>query len=185
MQDDSKRPAGSPTAGGPAFLAVGLIRRPHGVSGETLVEIYTDFPQRLKPKKIVYAGEKHLPLTIRGCRPHKDGLLLAFEGISTPEDVGRFRNQTLYVSTVDRAALPPGEFYHDQLLGLSVITEDLRPLGKLAEIITTGANDVFVIASADGSELLLPAIPDVILDIDLPTKMMKVHLLPGLIDHEH
>jgi 16S rRNA processing protein RimM len=182
MPGHDKRPAGSPAAGGPAFLAVGKIRRPHGVTGDVLVEVYTDFPERLRPEVVVYAGEAHIPLTIRRQRAHNDGVLLAFDGYSTPEQVGRFRNQTLYIILADAVELPEGEFYYHELLGLSVLDESGQSLGKITEIIQTGANDVYVVADEAGHEILLPAIAEVVLDVDLDSKIMEVHLLPGLLE---
>jgi len=178
------RPAGSPTAGEPAFLAVGKVRRPHGVNGEVLVEIYTDFPERLQPQKVLYAGKGWLPLTILRRREHHDGLLLAFEGYSTPEQVGRFRNQTLFAAKADAPALPEGEYYQSDLLGMRVNEENGKPLGKLTEILETGANDVYVVTNEAGNELLLPAIAEVILGVDLEKRTMNVHLIPGLVEGE-
>jgi 16S rRNA processing protein RimM len=183
MPGHAERPAGSPAAGEPAFLAVGKVRRPHGVTGDVLVEIYTDFPDRLQPKVMVYAGENHLPLTISRQRFHNDGVLLAFDGFSTPEQVGRFRNQILYIKSEQVEELPAGEYYFHQLLGLSVFDETGEPLGEVTEIMETGANDVYVVTNVTGHELLLPAIDEVILDVDLISKSMKVHLLPGLLDN--
>ena len=182
MPGDSERPAGSPAAGGPAFLVIGKIRRPHGVDGAVLVEVYTDFPERLQPKAIIYAGEAHIPLTIRRQRIHNDGILLAFDGFTTPEQVGRFRNQNLYIVVADTMELPEGEFYYYELLGLSVIDETGAFLGKVSEIMQTGANDVYVVTNEAGHEILLPAIAEVILDVDLASKIMQVHLLPGLVE---
>jgi 16S rRNA processing protein RimM len=179
----AERPAGSPAAGEPAFLAVGKVRRPHGVSGDVLVEIYTDFPERLRPNAIVYAGETHLPLTISRQRFHNDGTLLAFDGFSTPEQVGRFRNHVLYIKKAEAEELPEGEYYFHQLLGLSVIDETGEPLGEVTEIMETGANDVYVVTNDAGRELLLPAIAEVILSVDMDSKTMQVHLLPGLLDN--
>ncbi len=184
MSAASERPAGSPSAGEPALLVIGKIRRPHGLAGEALVEIYTDFPERLAPKTLVFVGAAHQPLTIRKRRPHKDGLLLTFEDITTPEQVGLLRNQMLSIPAVDRPPLPEGEYYHHQILGLSVVDENGQDLGRLTEILETGANDVYVVTRDDGTELLLPAIADVVLDVDLPRKTMRVHLLPGLIKEE-
>jgi 16S rRNA processing protein RimM len=184
MSGKKAQPSGSPTAGEPAFLAAGKVRRPHGVHGEVVVELYTDFPERLRPKVKVYLGEKHLPLTLLSARIHNEGLLLGFEGIGTPEEAGRFRNQTLYVSAKTLPDLADGEYYFHQLVGLSVVDEDGKPLGTLTEIVETGANDVYVVTGATGTEVLLPAIPDVILDVDLGAKTMRVHLLPGLVDGE-
>jgi 16S rRNA processing protein RimM len=182
MPGHAERPAGSPAAGEPAFLAVGKVRRPHGLAGDVLVEIYTDFPEHLQPQALVYAGEKHTPLTIRRQRIHNDGILLAFDGYDTPEQVGRFRNQILYIVASDATELPEGEYYFHELLGLSVVDESGVTLGEVSEIMETGANDVYIVTKPDGREILLPAIAEVILDIDLDKKIMKVHLLPGLLE---
>lgn len=184
MSPEKERPAGSLKSGEPVFLAVGKIRRPHGVRGDVVVELYTDFPERLQPKKILFVGEKHERLVIRSRRPHNEGLLLAFETYDTPEAVGRFRNQMLYVSAADSPALPEGEYYFHELLGLNVFDEDGRLLGELTEILETGANDVYVVTASSGTEILLPAIPDVILSVDLDAHTMTVHLLPGLLEGE-
>ena len=184
MSERAERPAGSPTAGEPAFLAIGKVRRPHGVGGDALVETYTDFPERILPKMVIYVGENHLPLTISRRRTHNDGLLLAFEGFTTPEQVGKFRNQILYTSQTDAPELPKGEYYQYELIGLDVEDEFGKSLGKLTEIMQTGANDVYVVTNEVGRELLLPAITEVVLDVDLDAKTMKVHLLPGLVDEE-
>jgi len=165
----------------PDFLAVGKIRRPHGVRGEVLLEVYTDFPERLCPGRVVYVGEQHERLVIRQARPHKDGLLLAFETLATPEEVGRLRHQVLYIAGQDAAPLAEGEYYSFQLMGLRVVAEDGRELGRLTEILVTGANDVYVVEGRYG-EILLPAIPQVIRQVDLAAQQMTVRLLPGLAD---
>jgi 16S rRNA processing protein RimM len=172
---------GSPTTGEPVYLAVGLLRRPHGVHGDMLMEIYTDFPERLNVGTNLYAGDEHIVLTIARKRPHNDGLLLGFKGIDTPEAVGRYRNMVLYVPTADRPSLPDGEYYYHQLLGLNVVSDDGKQLGVLDSIIETGANDVFVVKSPNGNEILLPVIPDVLQEIELEKKTIHVHLLPGLL----
>ena len=185
MAQRAETPAGSPAAGEPAFLAVGKVRRPHGVVGDALVEIYTDFPERLQPKAMVYAGENHRPLTITRRRFHGHGLLLAFDGFTTPDDVGRFRNQTLYIATADASELSEGEYYFHELLGLSVTDDAGESLGEVTEIMQTGANDVYVVTNSTGREVLLPAIAEVILNVDMASRSMKVHILPGLLDDDH
>jgi 16S rRNA processing protein RimM len=96
-------------------------------------------------------------------------------------DLGLFRNQILYIKTANALKLAEGEYYFHELIGLSVNDEEGKALGELTEIIQTGANDVYVVTDASGGELLLPAIPDVIKDIDLVSKSIKVHILPGLL----
>jgi 16S rRNA processing protein RimM len=170
MPGRAKGTTGSPTPGEPAFLAVGKVRRPHGVAGDVLVEVFTDFPERLQTKAVFYAGETHIPLIIRR------------HGYITPEQVGRFRNQILYIVLADAVELPEGEFYYHELLGLSVLNETGESLGKVTEIMQTGANDVYVVTNDAGNEILLPAIAEVILDVNLDSKIIKVHLLPGLVE---
>jgi 16S rRNA processing protein RimM len=184
MSGAKERPAGPPAAGGPAFLVVGKVRRPHGVYGEVVAEIYTDFPERISPKKAIYLGEKHVKLVIASQRPHNEGLLLGIEGVTTPEQAGRYRNQILSITASDASELPEGEYYFHELLDLEVVDEAGNPLGTLTEILETGANDVYVVTDASGRELLLPAISEVVLGVDLDAKTMKVHLLPGLIGNE-
>lgn len=165
-------------------MLVGKVRRPHGVHGEVVAEIYTDFPERLIPQKAVYLGEKYNKMILASQRPHNEGMLLGFEGVTTPEQAGRYRNQILSISASEESTLPEGEYYFYELLDLDVLDEAGTPLGTLTEILETGANDVYVVTDAAGHEILLPAIPEVVLDVDLDAHKMKVHLLPGLTDVE-
>lgn len=173
--------AGSPPTGEPVFLAVGKLRRPHGVHGEIIMDVLTDFPERLKPGKKMLVGAQHTPVQIRSLRGHDQALLIAFEGYDTPEQAGNFRNQILYSTVSEQPPLEEGEFYHHELIGMQVYDEQGVKLGELAEIMETGANDVYVLRPEIGPEILLPAIDDVILEIDLEKKVMRVHVLPGLI----
>jgi 16S rRNA processing protein RimM len=173
--------ASSPAEDEPIFLAIGKLRRPHGIQGEMLMEVLTDFPERLKVGVIVYMGDQRRPLKIRSSRSQNKAMLLAFDGYTDPETAGELRNEILYVRSDDRPPLPEGEYYHHQVLGLQVIDETGQMLGVLTKILDTAANDVYVVQPAHGPEILLPAIEPVILDIDLDRKQMKVHLLPGLI----
>jgi 16S rRNA processing protein RimM len=184
MSGAKERPAGPPSAGGSSFLIVGKVRRPHGVHGEVVAEIYSNNPDHFKPKQTLYLGEKHSKCLITSQRIHNEGLLLGFEGIDTPEQAGRFRNQILSITSSQSSDLPEGEYHYYELLGLEVIDPDGKPLGGLTEILETGANDVYVVTDKNGRELLLPAIPDVILNINLEAKEMTVRLIPGLIDNE-
>lgn len=176
-----EQPSGSPLPGEPLFLAVGLLRRPHGVKGEIILDVLTDFPERLRPGTQVYVGDEHRPLRIRSRREHNAGLLLAFDNYRTPEAVGELRNQMLFVSAGDRPALPEGEYYHHQLLGLRVVDENGQYLGVLTTILDTGANDVYIVRPESGPDILLPAIESVILEINLERSEMRVHVLPGLL----
>lgn len=169
---------GSPT-GEPLYLSVGFLRRPHGVKGEIVMDLHTDFPERMKKGRKLFVGDDHKPMTLTNVRPHQAGLLVKFKDVDTPEDAGLYRNQWVYVQTKD-VPLPEGQHYKHELLGLKVIGEDGNPLGELVEILETGANDVYVVRDDSGKEILLPNIPSVILDLDLGTRTMRVHLLEGL-----
>lgn len=138
------------------------------------MEILTDFPERLIEGKMVYCGSEHTAHTIRSLRTHNEGALIGFEGLETPESVRSLTNQTVFVRSDELPALPEGEYYHHQLLGLTVVDQDGKSLGVLVEILQTGANDVYVVKHADGSELLLPAIDEVILSIDLSRSVIQV-----------
>jgi len=174
-----KQSSGSP-AGEPVYLVIGYLRRPHGVSGEIIMDLHTDFPSRIKPGRKVLIGEKHQALTLDSVRVHGNGLLVRLRGIQTPEDVGKFRNQWVYVKVTDVPPLPEGQHYQYELIDLDVVDENENPLGRLVEILETGANDVYVVRDDSGKEILLPAIPSVILNVDMVRRSMKVHLLEGL-----
>ena len=172
-------PSGS-SSDEPLYLAVGKLRRPHGVRGEIRMEVLTDFPERLQPGVTVYVGPRRLPLRILSVRWQGDFMLLTFEGYADRDRVGQLRNMLV---TVPAESLPPlgeGEFYYHQILGLRVVTDEGEDLGTVTGIMETGANDVFVVADAAGHEVLLPDIEEVVLEIDPEARLMRVHLLPGL-----
>lgn len=175
----TQQSSGSP-AGEPVYLVIGYLRRPHGVNGEIIMDLHTDFPDRIKSGRKVLVGEKRQPLTLDSVRAHANGLLVRLLGIETPEDVGKYRNQWVYVKASDVPPLPEGRHYQYELIGADVVDDNGNPLGKLVEILETGANDVYVVRDDSGKEILLPAIPSVILDLDMTQRSMKVHLLDGL-----
>lgn len=172
----------SPASGESVFLAVGKLRRPHGVRGDILLEVFTDFPERLAPGVNLYVGDEHKPLRLIRARNRDNLLILRFSGYITPEQVNELTNQILYVKAAEIPALPEGEYYHHQLVGLNVTQDTGEPLGSIAEVIETGANDVLVVKLPSGKELLLPWNNDVICQVDLGQKLITVHLIPGLLE---
>jgi len=178
----STKNSGSPS-GEPIYLAIGFLRRPHGVTGEIIMDLHTDFPERIKAGRKVYIGEKYAEMTIETVRQHAKGLLIRVQGYDTPETAGRFRNQWVYVESKEVPPLPEGQYYKYELVDLEVVDDEGNKLGTLVEVLETGANDVYVIRNESGKEILLPAIPSVILDIDMDAGQMKVHLIEGLIDN--
>ena len=175
-----KNTSGSPD-GEPDYLTVAFLRRPHGLQGEIMMDLHTDFPERMKKGRKLFIGDEHLPMTLTNVRPHQSGLLVKFKGVETPEDAGKLRNQWVYIKSKDATPLPEGQIYQHELFGFRVVDENDKPLGELVEIIKTGANDVYVVKDDSGKEILLPAIPSVILELDPVRRLMRVHLLEGLL----
>ena len=168
--------------GEPEFLAVGKLRRPHGVRGEMLMSIWTDFPERLHPDKQVYVGKTYQPYQINTIRDHRQELIISFDGLTSRDDVGHLRNQVVYVRASEIPALPDDGIYLHQIMGLKVISdEDETVLGTVAEIIETGANHVLLVRRQDKGDLLIPDIDPVVLNINLEKGEILVHLIPGLV----
>ena len=150
-----------------------------------LMAIWTDFPERLQPGVRLFVGESHQPVHIKNLRSHNQDSLVSFDEYDHREDVGQLRNQVVFVRTADLPSLPNDELYLHQLLGLRVIRdEDHVDLGVVAEILETGANNVYIVRPEMGSDILIPDIDSVILKIDLVAKEMRVHLLPGLMPED-
>jgi 16S rRNA processing protein RimM len=175
----AKNLSGSPV-GEPLYLSVGFLRRPHGLTGEIIMDLHTDFPERMQAGRKLFVGEDHKPMTLETVRVHAKGLLVKFKDIDTPDDAGLFRNQWVFIKAKDAPPLPDGKIYQYQLIGFRVVDENENPVGTLTEILETGANDVYVVKDDAGKEILLPAIPSVILDLDAGRRLIRVHLLEGL-----
>ena len=176
---DKRNTSGSPD-GEPEYLTVGFLRRPHGLQGEINMDLHTDFPERMKSGRKLFVGKQYQPMTLASVRPHQSGLLVKFKGVESPESAGLFRNQWVYIRARDASPLPEGQLYQHELIGFGVVDENDNALGELTEILETGANDVYVVRDEAGKEILLPAIPSVILKLDAARRLMWVHLLDGL-----
>ena len=172
---------GSPP-GEPVFVTLGRLGRPHGLRGEIRMSVWTDAPEeRLRPGAVVYLGERRSRAVVRSTRWNRDVLLLAFENYPDRTAVEPLRNQRVYLPVEALPPPPEDEVYAYRLLGLKVLTDTGRTLGTLREILETGANDVYLVETAGGDEILLPDIAEVILKIDLEAGEMLVHLLEGLL----
>lgn len=166
------------------LLRVGVISSTHGVRGEVKVYPTTSDVNRFKNlKKVVLdTGREYLNLEISGVKFFKNQVILKFKGIDNINDIEKYKGKDLLVNREDAVPLEENENYVADLIGLTVVTEDGETLGELTEVMETGANDVYVIETEDGRELLIPAIRDCILDVDLDEEVMTVHILPGLFD---
>ncbi len=164
------------------MFTVGKIVNTHGIKGEVKVIPITDDPKRFERLKEIYIERKEMQrYKIEGIRYHKKFVLIKFEGIDTLNDAELFKNATLKINQEDSLPLGNDEYYIGDLYDLNVKTQDGRILGKLIDIIYTGSNDVYVIKNEEtGKELLIPAIKQVIKQVDLENKTMSVELLEGL-----
>ncbi len=167
---------GSPQSGGPVFLTIGKLQRTHGVKGEIIMEIMTDFPENIVPGNIVYIGNSQKEYEVATVRPTADKMLISFKGLTDCDQVSILRNQIVSIKTVDANQLPEGEYYHHEIIGMTVVEEDGTLVGIISEILVTGANDVYVIKKENGEELLLPAIRDAVRSIDRGSRKMVVRL---------
>ena len=168
------------------MLAVGLIVAAHGLRGEVRVEMHTDFPQRFAPGSHVLMGQELLAAEIVASRPHKNELLVLFDGINDRTQAEALRGQWLFIQEQDAADLEEGAYWIHDIIGMDVQTTNGRNLGRVIEVLFTGANDVYVVKPAAsvnrGQDLLLPAIPDVIQAVDVGAGLITVALMPGMID---
>ncbi len=165
------------------ILQVGVVTTTHGVRGEVKVYPTTDDAKRFKKLKeiLLDTGKQKVRLEIEEVKFFKQMVILKFIGIDTLEEAAKYRQAGLYVSREDAVKLGRDEYFIADLIGVKVYDEDDELIGSLEDVLTTGANDVYVIRMTDGRELLLPAIRQCVLDVDVEQGRMKVHVLEGLI----
>jgi 16S rRNA processing protein RimM len=181
LQDQNINTGSSP-ADEPVFVVVGKFRKPHGIRGEIRMTVLTDFPDLLQAGHTIYVGQRYQEYTIKGLRWHGGDLLVSLKELPDRTAVEIFRNVLVHLKSEEMPDLPEGEFYLHQLVGMTVQTEDGQKLGILKEILYTGANDVYLVESPTEKEILLPAIDDVVKEVDLEARIIRVHILPGLLD---
>lgn len=166
------------------ILQVGIITSTHGVRGEVKVYPTTDDVRRFKRLKevILDTGKEQLTLEIESVKFFKQFVILKFKGIDNINDVEKYRQKSLYVTRENAVRLSRDEYFIADLMGLKVIDESEAEIGTLREVLETGANDVYIIDMKDGRELLLPAIKQCVLKVDVENGFMQVHILDGLLD---
>lgn len=161
---------------------VGVITSTHGIKGEVKVYPTTDDVKRFKKNMevILDTGKEELILSVENVKFFKQFVILKFKGIDDINEVEKYKKRSLYVTRANAVKLKKDEYFIADLIGMDVWEEDGTKLGSLKDVIETGANDVYVISLEDGKELLLPAIKECILEIDIENKQMKVHVMEGL-----
>lgn len=165
------------------YLQVGVITSSHGVRGEVKVFPTTDDPARFKKLKHVFldTGKEYLEMEIEQVKFLKKLVILKFKGCDSIDDIEGYKKKSLLVDRENAVKLGVNEYFIVDLIGLSVQTDAETTLGTLTDVIQTGANDVYVVEMEDKKEVLIPAIKECILAVNLDQRTMKVHLLEGLL----
>ncbi len=165
------------------FFQGGIITSPHGVRGEVKVYPTTDDVRRFKRLKeiILDTGKERLNLEIESVKFVKQFAVLKFKGYDNINDVEKFRQKSLLVARENAVRLKRDEYFIADLMGLKVLDEEEQEIGVLRQVIETGANDVYAIDMKDGRELLLPAIKQCVLEVDVEAGFIKIHILEGLL----
>ena len=162
------------------LLQVGVITTTHGIRGEVKVFPTTDDPKRFLDLKnvILDDGKTTLDLEIQNVKFFKNLVILKFKGIDNINDIEKYKKAGLYVTREDAVELEEDEYFIADLIGMDVISDEGEQLGTISDVLQTGANDVYVISSKGQKDLLLPAIHECVLDVNVEERTMKVHLMP-------
>lgn len=166
------------------FFQVGVITSTHGIKGEVKVFPTTDDLRRFKRLRevILDTGKERLTLEVEGAKFFKQFVILKFKGLDNINDVEKYRRASLLVTRKNAVRLEKDEYFVADLIGLEVRDEDGGKIGRLQDVIETGANDVYDIDLDDGRKLLLPAIRQCVLEVDVEAGFIRIHILEGLLD---
>ncbi len=165
-------------------LQVGVITQTHGIKGEVKVFPTTDDVNRFKKLKSVILdnGKQRFAMELEGVKFFKQYAIIKFKGYDSINDIEKYKGAKLFVPRENAVKLKKDEYFIADLLGMQVVTETGEAFGTLEDVIQTGANDVYVVKREDGSKVLLPAIRECILKIDMEQNVMTVHIMDGLLD---
>ena len=166
------------------FLRVGVISSTHGIRGEVKVYPTPDDPERFLDldEVILDTGREHKILEIEGVKFFKNQVILKFKGYDNINDIEKYLKKDLLVDREHAVELGENENFIADLIDMEVVTDEGKVLGTLTDVIETGANDVYAVKTPEGKEILLPAIRDCILDVNVDEKRMTVHVMEGLLD---
>lgn len=167
------------------MYTVGVVVGTHGLKGEARVFSRTDFPEVRFTKGskllLVKPSGDVIPVTVKTGRPQGRVYVVTFHEYEGMDEVAKLRGCELKVVESELVSLPTGHYFIHELVDCQVYEDDIL-LGIVREVLTPGANDVYVVRTQEGKDVLLPAIPDCILQVDTKNKRMDVHILPGLLD---
>lgn len=165
------------------LLRVGVIANTHGIKGEVKVFPTTDDMNRFKQLKsvILDTGKEKKELEITSVKFFKNLVIVKFKGIDNINDIEKYKGKDLLVTRENAVTLEENEYFIYDIIDAKVMTEDGEEFGILKEVLTTGANDVYVVKTKEEKEVLLPVIDECVLDINIENKVVKIHLMEGLI----
>lgn len=166
------------------YLQVGVISSTHGIRGEVKVFPTTDDVTRFKECKelMMDTGKEKLMLEVESVKFFKQFAILKFKGIDSINEIEKYKGKGLFVTRQNAVKLKKDEYYIADLIGLCVREENGSEIGRLTDVLETGANDVYVIHMTDGRELLLPAIKECVLEVNIEEQYMNIHVMEGLLD---
>ncbi len=167
------------------LLQVGVITTTHGIKGEVKVFPTTDDPERYSYLKhvVLDTGKEKINLEIERVKYFKQFVIVKFKGINDINDIEKYKGKSLFVTRENAVELEEGEYFIADLIDLKVVTDEGKDFGTLVDVMQTGANDVYVVETfEDKKEVLLPAIKDCVLSVDLEKGIMIVHIMEGLLD---
>lgn len=167
-----------------SYLRVGVIASTHGLKGEVKVFPTTDDPERFRDLKQVFldTGNDYKSLNVAGVKFFKNQVILKFREFNDINEIEEYKGKDLLVTRDQAVPLKENENFITDLIDMEVYTDEDKRLGVLTDVLQTGANDVYVVETDEGKEVLLPAIPSCILEVNVETARMTVHILEGLLE---
>lgn len=169
------------------LYTIGKIVNTHGLMGELRIFPETDFAEErfAKGSQLVFVEpttNARIPVTVELAREHRKMYIVKFKGFTHINEVEKYKGWLLKVEGKYMLELPEDEFYYHDIIGCRVVTDEGEELGTISEILSPGANDVWVVKRPSGKPVLLPYIDDVVLEVDIENKLVKVHVMEGLLD---
>lgn len=166
------------------YLRVGVISNTHGVCGEVKVYPTTDDVKRFDYLKeaVIDTGKEYIDVNVTSVKYFKNMVILKFEQFNNMDQVIPYKGMDLLVTRENAIPLEEGEHFIVDLVGCKVVTDDGEDFGELVDVLQTGANGVYVVKMNDGKEVLLPVIDECVLEKDVENKVIKVHIMKGLLD---
>ena len=163
------------------YIQVGKIVNTHGIRGDVKVLPLTDEKERFEELKTVFIGDEKLKLEIVKVGYIKGNVLLKFKNYDNINDVEKFKNTSVWLDENDKVKLPQYTYFIHDIVGLEVYLIDGTYLGKVKDVLQPGANDIYVVKN-DGKEYLIPAIKDVVKEVNVDEKKIIIEPLKGLLE---